>query len=248
MRHALATCSRLESVLERGRGVFCLLGELLRESSGHQTAEEIPDDNPADTTIRFHRAIMRLTRMALTISFGTSPPGFTRQPENSKRAHFRPPALQTHHQNSTKGHPREGRKKENCGGRGKKSAIFLGPPPFEASIHPSGPHPSGPPLFLGLGPNPWGLLRVLHPSGPHSSGPHPPPTCWPQSGTGLNRSGLTGQYLYWPKQAGPKAVLAKLKWYWPKQVKRAGLQRFGLNRSLPTIGLIRKNVHMFFLA
>ena len=33
--------------------------------------------------------------------------------------------------------PREGRKKENCGGRGEKKLEILGP-------HPSGPHPSGP--------------------------------------------------------------------------------------------------------
>ena len=48
--------------------------------------------------------------------------GFTRQPKNSKRAHFRTPALQKHHQNSTKGRPREGEKNENCGGRGKKKS------------------------------------------------------------------------------------------------------------------------------
>ena len=55
--------------------------------------------------------------------------GFTRQPENSKRAHFRAPALQKHHQISTK--------------RGKKARNF-------------GPHPSDGPkfrlFFL------WGLL------------------------------------------------------------------------------------------
>ena len=37
--------------------------------------------------------------------------GFTRQPENSKRATFQGPALQN-----------KGRKNENCGGRGKKRA------------------------------------------------------------------------------------------------------------------------------
>ena len=37
--------------------------------------------------------------------------GFTRQPENSKRAHFRAPALQTPPKFHT---PREGRKNENC--------------------------------------------------------------------------------------------------------------------------------------
>ena len=52
--------------------------------------------------------------------------GFTRQPENSKRAHFRVPAFK-HHQNSTKS------PKENCGGKGKK----WDPPP------PQAPHFSG---------------------------------------------------------------------------------------------------------
>ena len=78
----------------------------------------------------------------------------TRQPENSKRAHFRAPALQKPHQNSTKGPPRERRKKENCGGEGKKSAKFCPPPP---PPHPSGPHPSAP------------TLRGPHPSGPPPS-------------------------------------------------------------------------------
>ena len=74
--------------------------------------------------------------------------GFTRQPENSKRAHFRAPALQKPHQNSTKGPPRERRKKENCGGEGKKARNF-GPPTLRDPIPEAGPHPS--PTILGLG-------------------------------------------------------------------------------------------------
>ena len=69
--------------------------------------------------------------------------GFTRQPENSKRAHLSFPALQTpeFHEKT----PREREKKnENGGGRGKKKREILGPPPF------------GPPLFLGFGPHPSG--------------------------------------------------------------------------------------------
>ena len=50
----------------------------------------------------------------------------TRQRENSKRAHFRVPAFKKTHQNSTKGPPRERRKKEICGGRGKKKARNFG--------------------------------------------------------------------------------------------------------------------------
>ena len=42
----------------------------------------------------------------------------TRQPENSKRAHYTAPALHTH-QNSTR-EPQERRKKENCGGKKKR--------------------------------------------------------------------------------------------------------------------------------
>ena len=42
-----------------------------------------------------------------------------------KRVHFRAPALQKHHQNSTKGPPTERRKNENSGGR-KKSEILSG--------------------------------------------------------------------------------------------------------------------------
>ena len=100
----------------------------------------------------------------------------TRQPENSKRAHFRAPALQT----PPKFHartPRERKKKENCGGGGKKKREILGPPPFGAppfgaplflglGLHPLGPPPFGAstlgaPLFLGLGLHP----RGLHPWG-----------------------------------------------------------------------------------
>ena len=49
--------------------------------------------------------------------------GFTRQPENSKRAHFRAPALQTPPKFHEKT-PRERKKKENCGGGGKKARNF----------------------------------------------------------------------------------------------------------------------------
>ena len=75
----------------------------------------------------------------------------TRQPENSKRAHFMAPALQKPHQK----------------GRGE----ILGPPPFGAppfGAPPFGvPHPSGCPTLWGAPP-----FGVPHPSGPHLSGPH----------------------------------------------------------------------------
>ena len=66
----------------------------------------------------------------------------TRQPENSKRAHFRAPALQT-----TKG-PQE---------KEKKNAKFW-------ALHPSGLHPSGPPPFCAppFGP-PLCRPKIQHP-------------------------------------------------------------------------------------
>ena len=70
----------------------------------------------------------------------------------SKRAHFRPPALQTQPKFHEKTPRERETKNETGGGRWKKSAKVWAP-------HPSGPHPSGP-----------------HPSGPHFSGfwePHP---------------------------------------------------------------------------
>ena len=45
--------------------------------------------------------------------------------------------------------PRETQKQRNGGGKGRKSAKFWAP-------HPSGPHPFGAPLSLGLGPPPIG--------------------------------------------------------------------------------------------
>ena len=59
--------------------------------------------------------------------------------------------------------PRERRKNERCGRRGKKSAELLAPQPFEP--HPSGSHPSAP-TFSGFGPT----LR-----GPHPWAPTPEP-------------------------------------------------------------------------
>ena len=98
--------------------------------------------------------------------------GFTRQPENSKRAHLRVPALQKHHQISTRRPPEREKKSENGAGEGKKSAKFWAPrlraptlraptlrcPTLRAptlrtptlgalTFSRSGPHPSGPPTL-----------------------------------------------------------------------------------------------------
>ena len=82
----------------------------------------------------------------------------SRQPENSKRAHFRVLAFK-HHQNSTKGPQERERRKKIVTEEGKKSAKFWTP-------HPSGPnhleqHPSGP--------------QIRHPTlrGPTLRGPTP---------------------------------------------------------------------------
>ena len=123
----------------------------------------------------------------------------TRQPENSKRAHFMAPALQT----PPKFHvrtPKE-KKEERKMWRedGKKSAKFWAP-------HRSGLHPSGPPPFGGStlrGPS----LRGLHPSGPPPFGAPTlsgPKIQHPKIGRnriGRNRIGRNriGRSRNWPK-------------------------------------------------
>ena len=87
--------------------------------------------------------------------------GFTRQPENSKRAHM-----------STREDTQRGKKRTNFAvGEGKKKKREIW------ASHPSGPHfwapPFGPPLFLGLAPT-LPTLRTPHFLGPWG---HPsPPT------------------------------------------------------------------------
>ena len=83
--------------------------------------------------------------------------GFTRQPENSKRAHFRARRFET----PPKFHEKtpRGKKRTNFPvGEGKQSAKFWAPHP--SGLHPSGLHPFG-----------GSTLRGLHPSGLHPSGP-----------------------------------------------------------------------------
>ena len=66
--------------------------------------------------------------------------GFTRQPENSKRAHLSVPALQSPPKIHQKTLGEKDKKNEIGAGEGKKSAKFWGP-------QPSGSHPSGPSPF-----------------------------------------------------------------------------------------------------
>ena len=81
-----------------------------------------------DTSLhhRFQSVIIRSYFLSVNlhvVQFQYGPGFHTRQPEslNVHISGFRP---SKHHQNSTKGPPRERRKNENCGGEGKKSAKF----------------------------------------------------------------------------------------------------------------------------
>ena len=108
--------------------------------------------------------------------------GFTRQPENSKRAHLRVPAF-NHTTKIPRNDPQERkRKNENCGGRGKKKRENLGLPPFGAPTF-------GAPLFLSLGLHP----STLHPSGPTVRGTTLRDTSLrgPSAGLPLRRTALT---------------------------------------------------------
>ena len=147
------------------------------------------------------------------------------------------PGLQKHHQNSTKGPPREReeRKKFSSGRREKKKREILGPQPLGApTFLGSGPHPFGPP--------PSGQLRAPSPLGPHPQGPN----SWPsgpslkqkigQMRSGQIRSTQNGQIRpnkdgqmrpinfghmwYWPNSVWPNAVTAKKNARGQKKRKR----------------------------
>ena len=79
--------------------------------------------------------------------------GFTRQPENSIRAHLSAPALQTPPKFHEKT-PREGRKKRILRRERKKKTRMA--PTLRAPTF--GPPPFGPPTFSGLGPPPFSTL------------------------------------------------------------------------------------------
>ena len=154
--------------------------------------------------------------------------GFTRQPENSKRAHFRSPALQTPPKFHEKT-PRERDKKNEMGAEEgkKKSAKLWAPPPFGAP-------PFGAPLFLGLPPS----LPRPHPQPPPPRGPTMTHT---RSKNGLAQIGLAeigfGQNWFWPKLAGPKPRWPKMDWPrlvdWPKLVK-SGWPKQNWPKSAPS--------------
>ena len=144
----------------------------------------------------------------------------TRQPENSKRAHFRAPALQTPPKFHAKT-PRERKKKENCGGkRGKKTRNF-GPPTLRGSTLRA-------PLFLGLGLHP---LRGLRPSGPPPFGAS---TLGAPLFLGLGlhpfRPTLRGPTLCRPKIQHPKIGRSR---NWPKSNLPNSKKRAGRSRNWP---------------
>ena len=103
------------------------------------------------------------------------------KPENSKRAHFRAPALQKPHQNSTKRPPRERRKKEHCGGRGKKIARNFGPPTLLRPSPPRGPTLQGPSTHTKT---PTHTQSTPTWSTPQPSRPTPLTQTWDESGFG----------------------------------------------------------------
>ena len=112
---------------------------------------------PLPRTPRPHpRTPFRLTAQNFALFF-TLPPQFSFihlslggpyvefWPKNSKRAHFRAPALQTPPNFNERSPKRERAKDRKCGGRGKKKKReILGPPPCDSP-------PFGAPLFPGLG-------------------------------------------------------------------------------------------------
>ena len=149
------------------------------------------------------------------------PPGFTRQPENSKRAHLRVPALQTNTTKIPRENSQRDRQRAKMGaGEGKNNAKFLAPT-LTLGPDPSGPH------FSGSGAPPFGA----HPSGPvfvllvflkkkkrilFVVGPRDKNTNFGQSRFGQSR----------PPKSWPKSVNLG----WAKSVK-VGLAKVGLSHS-----------------
>ena len=91
--------------------------------------------------------------LSCEIPSASGPPGLTQQPENSKHAHLRAPALQAPPKFHEKT-PRDRQKERKWGGRGKKREI-LGTPPFVAP--PFVAPPFGVPPFVMTG-----LAKKMH--------------------------------------------------------------------------------------
>ncbi len=160
-----------------------LNAELNRHPPGlHNRETEHCQVRPSMLQSHVDSQLQELTRTSRQMSWGSRVYCSFRQPENSKRAHFKAPALQTPPKFHEKT-PREGRKNENCGGRGNKKARNFGPHPSGphcSGPHPSGHHCSGPPpfgappspTFLSLGPPPFKAPTRTAPTPPDPDRPH----------------------------------------------------------------------------
>ena len=183
----------------------------------------------------------------------------TRQPENSKRAHLRVPALQTPPKFHEKD-KREGKKNKNCGRRGKKKREILGPHPsglhpsglHPSGLHPSGLHPLGAPTLRAppFGAPPFGVPPFwLHPSGPHFFWVWPPhlllaplhPPCWaptlpgPLQNKKLAKVGQHSETLKLAKCGLAKFGQQKLAKCGPIRMAKSGLAKCG-SRPRPSAG------------
>ena len=112
--------------------------------------------------------------------------GFTRQPENSKRAHLRAPASSKHHQKTTRRHTVRDKKSKTGGGRRKESAKFWAP------------HPSGPNFFWVWAPHFGAMTHTRSRNG------------LAKNGLAKNWPKLAGPKPRWPKMDWLKLVLAKI--------------------------------------
>ena len=111
--------------------------------------------------------------------------------QKSPNAHFGCTSALNRAQNSTRRPPREGRKNENCGGRGGKKRDNLGPPNRRAP-HTSTSHPFSP---TQVWPKQVSFISGLSRSGPNRSDLFVP--IWPLSGVGLK---------YYPKSVAAVCV------------------------------------------
>ena len=140
--------------------------------------------------------------LSFFLSWGVLSCCFTQQPENSKRAHLRVPALQTppkFHENT----PRETQKERNGGGRGKKARNF-GPPTLRGPtlrLHKpeTAKKRSGPKVVRHLE-----RAKSGHLFGPFGRSKIGPKVVWAKSGLGQKWSRQV-----WPKNRAKSFVWAK---------------------------------------
>ena len=157
--------------------------------------------------------------------------GFTRQPENSKRAHLRVLALQTPPKFHEKT-PREREKKnENGSGRGKKREI-LGPPPFGAP--PFGAATFGAPTLRGT--------LWLHPFWTPPFGPHPFTKPKPPSPGPPTQGQKTKQQETYPCPKSPMPQPNRPKSAWPKLAEPKSVFKTGPKSARAQVGILRQGL------